>query len=115
MSWTDEKIKALKELWQQGVPASEIAESLGDGFTRNSVIGKAHRLKLPGRPSPINRKNGPSGFPLLALTERMCRWPVGDPKKPEFHFCGRTVEVSKTYCPEHRAVAFQAAKKAVAI
>ena len=114
MSWTDERIEVLKTLWGQGMPASEIAETLGDGVTRNSVIGKAHRLQLTGRPSPISRKNAPKGPTLLVMTDRMCKWPIGDPKMKGFHFCGRVVDLSTTYCPEHRAVAYQPAKKLAA-
>ena len=48
MSWTNEKVEKLKELWSKGHTASQIAESLGD-TTRNAVIGKAHRLNLEAR------------------------------------------------------------------
>ena len=45
MSWTEEKVNKLKELWGKGQTASQIAEILG-GVSRNAVIGKAHRLNL---------------------------------------------------------------------
>ena len=48
MSWTDEKITKLKELWGKGRTASQIAEIIG-GITRNAVIGKAHRLNLSAK------------------------------------------------------------------
>jgi GcrA cell cycle regulator len=48
MSWTEEKVAKLKELWSKGHTASQIAEALGD-TTRNAVIGKAHRLDLEAR------------------------------------------------------------------
>ena len=48
MSWTEEKVNKLKELWSKGHTASQIAEMLGD-TTRNAVIGKAHRLSLEAR------------------------------------------------------------------
>ena len=48
MSWTNEKVEKLKELWSKGHTASQIAEALGD-TTRNAVIGKAHRLNLEAR------------------------------------------------------------------
>ena len=48
MSWTDEKVKKLKELWGKGNTASQIAEIIG-GITRNAVIGKAHRLNLSAK------------------------------------------------------------------
>ena len=58
MSWTDERIEQLKSLWEQGMTASQIAEALG-GVSRNAVIGKAHRLDLQARPSPV--RGGESG------------------------------------------------------
>lgn len=51
MSWTDERVEALKKLWQEGHSASQIAKQLG-GVTRNAVIGKVHRLGLSGRAAP---------------------------------------------------------------
>lgn len=52
MSWTDDRVELLKKLWGEGHTAAEIAKKLGN-VTRNAVIGKAHRLKLPSRVSPI--------------------------------------------------------------
>lgn len=52
MSWTEERIATLKKLWEGGNTASQIAEELG-GVSRNAVIGKAHRLGLKSRPSPV--------------------------------------------------------------
>ena len=48
MSWTDEKVDKLKELWGKGNTASQIAEIIG-GISRNAVIGKAHRLNLSAK------------------------------------------------------------------
>ena len=48
MSWTDEKVEKLKELWGKGNTASQIAEIIG-GVSRNAVIGKAHRLNLSAK------------------------------------------------------------------
>jgi len=53
MSWTDERIESLRKYWDEGLSASQIAEKLGEGVTRNAVIGKAHRLGLQSRPSPV--------------------------------------------------------------
>jgi GcrA cell cycle regulator len=53
MAWTDERIAQLKAGWEGGMTASQIAEALGEGVTRNAVIGKAHRLGLEARPSPV--------------------------------------------------------------
>ena len=56
MSWTDERIATLKKMWKDGHSAADIAKKLGEGVTRNAVIGKAHRMGLSGRPSPIKKK-----------------------------------------------------------
>ena len=48
MSWTEEKVNKLKELWGKGNTASQIAEIIG-GISRNAVIGKAHRLNLSAK------------------------------------------------------------------
>ena len=49
MNWTDDRLQQLKTLWAEGHSISAIAERLGH-TTRNAVIGKVHRLGLPGRP-----------------------------------------------------------------
>lgn len=59
MSWTDERVMLLKKLWIEGKTAAEIAKLIGGGVTRNAVIGKAHRLKLSGRISPIQENARP--------------------------------------------------------
>src|SRR5678815_4065030 len=52
MSWTEERIERLRAMWTKGATASQIADELG-GVSRNAVIGKAHRLGLESRPSPV--------------------------------------------------------------
>ncbi|MCZ4346989.1 GcrA family cell cycle regulator [Devosia neptuniae] len=52
--WTDERVETLKKLWMEGLSASQIAGQLGEGVTRNAVIGKVHRLKLSARAKPTN-------------------------------------------------------------
>lgn len=59
MSWTDERVSLLTKLWGEGHTAAEIAKQLG-GVTRNAVIGKAHRLKLSNRLSPIQQNKKPA-------------------------------------------------------
>ena len=49
MSWTDERVERLSRLWLEGLSASQIAADLGEGVSRNAVIGKVHRLGLSGR------------------------------------------------------------------
>jgi GcrA cell cycle regulator len=215
MSWTDERIDKLRTMWEGGATASQIADELG-GVSRNAVIGKAHRLGLKARPSPVkpNEKParpapvatkprdddappfdidepavkatpaqpaverpmpapaaattpspasepasepaappppvsdrprivsvGPGGFlrqgpgdqqqpippapprrlvpskpsadiagktSLLDLNDRICRWPMGHPGEPDFHFCGEKVNPGFPYCVEHCGRAYQA-------
>jgi GcrA cell cycle regulator len=52
MGWTEERVELLRKLWLEGLSASQIAGVLGEGVTRNAVIGKVHRLKLSGRAKP---------------------------------------------------------------
>jgi GcrA cell cycle regulator len=49
MPWTVERVDMLRKLWAEGHSASQIAAKLGQGVTRNAVIGKVHRLNLAGR------------------------------------------------------------------
>ncbi|MGF7170286.1 GcrA cell cycle regulator [Sphingobium xanthum] len=212
MSWTDERIEQLRQMWERGMTASQIADELG-GVSRNAVIGKAHRLGLQARPSPVKateasakpaatpaaRKTpapakpdnsasdepriakpqpkpaaapaeprpapapqtassstesaapaapqprivsvGPGGFlrqgpgemqqpippapprrlvpakpsaeiagktSLLDLNEKICKWPLGHPGEPDFHFCGEKVNPGFPYCVEHCGRAYQA-------
>ena len=150
MEWSSERIEQLRSLWHDGLSASQIATSLG-GITRNAVIGKAHRLGLTGRPSPIKNRSasvarprpprrprvqhvpqprmiaaapvaparhvepihkhveiedGP-GATILTLTDRICKWPIGDPRHPDFHFCGRGSAEGLPYCADHARRAYQ--------
>jgi GcrA cell cycle regulator len=57
--WTDERVELLKKLWLEGLSASQIAGVLGEGVTRNAVIGKVHRLKLSGRARPASTSPRP--------------------------------------------------------
>ena len=209
MSWTEERIERLKAMWAEGATASQIADELG-GVSRNAVIGKAHRLGLEARPSPVKpgeerespkkaakaaapkaaraakaessaasshaddvapgdapdgpgpdvrgpppsqlsrpspdshmqyRSVGPGGFirqgpgdtqapippapprrlvpakpsaevadktSLLDLNDRICRWPIGHPGEPDFHFCGEAANPGFPYCVAHCGVAYQA-------
>ena len=176
MSWTDERVEALRVMWSEGKSASQIAKELG-GVTRNAVIGKVHRLGLsnrvggmdredePGAPDPAEERPTPEPTPdvaapqpamvrtagkepaapvrpkgtgqlvpqqpapseisaealanlaevakkarrlsLMQLTERTCKWPVGDPATDDFWFCGLPAVGGKPYCETHVAVAFQ--------
>jgi GcrA cell cycle regulator len=77
MSWTDERVEALKKLWAEGLSASQIAAELG-GITRNAVIGKVHRLGLAGRAkSPASAASRPrkarAASPMLRISRPALR------------------------------------------
>jgi GcrA cell cycle regulator len=101
------------------------------------VIGKVHRLGLAGRASPArpDRPRLPSApkastlrnampaapvveedplqlddgnfATVLTISDRMCRWPIGDPAATEFHFCGRSPKSGSPYCEAHARKAYQ--------
>ena len=163
--WADPvRVAQLTKWWNAGDSALVIAMKLGCGITRNSVIGKVRRLKLPYRAStktvrqlrkpkrcrshpdiPVKSDavaaqeqadafaryqeilNAPE--PVIPLNERqtllirkadgklhandafdhrMCRWPIGDVKAPDFHFCGRPKVQGLSYCEHHARRASQA-------
>ena len=135
MSWSDDRVAVLKRLWGEGKTAAEIAKELGEGVTRNAVIGKAHRLKLSSRMSPIqqNAKKVKSNndapppprrvmkkVPIILgkqvkmqdLRDKMCRWPNGDPQTEGFSFCGCTTMEGLPYCEGHASIAYQVTSRA---
>ena len=59
MAWDEERVEQLKQLWAEGLSASQIASKMG-GVTRNAVIGKVHRLGLSGRATPAKPQRGRS-------------------------------------------------------
>lgn len=65
MSWTEERIAQLTKMWEGGATASQIADELG-GVSRNAVIGKAHRLGLKSRPSPVKANEAKPAKPKEA-------------------------------------------------
>ena len=135
INWTDDRVEQLKNLWTEGLSASQIARALG-GVTRNAVIGKVHRLGLAGRATPSRaerprlpmapkislRSHTPpapiveedpvtladgSHATVLTINDRMCRWPIGDPAADAFHFCGRSPKSGSPYCEAHARKAYQ--------
>ena len=117
-AWTDERLEQLRKLWDDGLSISQIGEALG--VSRNAIAGKAHRMGLPKRPSPISKVTAevkkpatakppdePEKMPLrralrnLSWSRSKCCWPFGDPKKTGFYFCGARVVPGKPYCLEH--------------
>ena len=135
MSWNEEKVTKLKELWGNGNTASQIAEIIG-GLSRNAVIGKAHRLnlssKIKAKVSSSNKdleennskqkRERKSKFQSLIiekdfepenpknleeLDESSCKWPVGHPEEQSFYFCGRSSLKDFSYCKLHLLYAYQ--------
>ncbi len=124
MAWTAEKIKQLKKLWLKGKSTVEIGKELG--ISKNAVVGKVHRLELAARPSPIKRETKkstppkqriikkdlkPQNITLMDLKLNSCRWPIGDPKDDDFHFCGADSVTGKPYCAEHCKLAYTSLKE----
>ena len=68
MDWTDEIIDRLRALWAEGVSTAEIGRRLG--VSKNAVVGKAHRLSLDARPSPI-RRGAPGDAPKRSTVRRV--------------------------------------------
>lgn len=128
--WNDANVALLTKMWDEGKTAADIAEALG-GITRNSVIGKANRLGLEKRPSPIKKAKttkktvvedndsldddsdlmDAKSFSILDIKEGMCRWPVGDPQDEDFHFCGKKALEGCPYCDKHATEAYQVPNK----
>lgn len=133
MTWTPDRIEELTRLWNTGHSASMIGKKLG--VSKNAVVGKAHRLNLPARPSPIRkdarpvprRRPAPLPTPVVPdepsgaveafeppaptrLSERRsaqsCQWPIGDPNDKTFHFCDAPALPGKPYCSKHCASAY---------
>ena len=123
MAWTEDKVGELRRLWELGLSASAIGKQLG--VSKNAVVGKAHRLKLPSRPSPIREGRSaprrpratpkvvrpklraiprpqPKRRPMpLSTRGHTCQWPIGDPTDEDFRFCGSAAVEGKPYCEEH--------------
>jgi GcrA cell cycle regulator len=125
IDWTPDRIKILMALWAEGISTLEIGRRLG--VTKNSVVGKVHRLGLPKRQSPISSsprtprvtkpttpiRIRPQTVPISAnmvkmekLTTGMCKWPEGEPGHEDFRFCGQPAIENKPYCATHCARAY---------
>lgn len=68
MEWNEETIARLRALWAEGLSTAEIGRRMA--ISKNAVVGKAHRLNLPARPSPI-RRDGAAGVPRPASPRRV--------------------------------------------
>ena len=67
--WTDGKIARLRELWMTGLPTAEIGRRMN--LSKNAVVGKAHRIGLPGRPSPTRPKGSGAARPVVRRAPRV--------------------------------------------
>ena len=126
-TWDDLKLKNLEDLWNQGHPISKIGEMLG--VSRNSVAGKAHRMGLAKRTSPISseKKQSVTGvkddeisnkiIPLkiklreVQWSRTKCCWPEGDTKQNDFKFCGQEIFPGRPYCDKHSLLAYTNARE----
>lgn len=105
MTWNDERVAELTELWGAGKTAKEIAAVMG--LTKNAVIGKADRLSLERRPSPIKLKprlvDISKPFPPTAQPHEPtgCRWIDGDVQSDDWRFCQAAQKQGSAYCRHH--------------
>ena len=125
--WNEDKLNKLKSLWDKGLPITKIGLELG--VSRNAIAGKAHRLGLPKRNSPISKSGDPrknekkadiqtdKELPLKLLlrdvewSRNRCCWPLGDPKLPGFSFCGTSIIPGRPYCAEHSKLAYTSTRE----
>lgn len=124
-------------LWRLGLTTREIGAKLD--ITKNAVVGMAHRLNLPKRPSPIRRRSAANGAPppkvpaarqsrskraarlaaakALATTTRGegCRWIEGEPAGRNTVYCNQPRVVGRAWCPEHYARVYRVVVKSDAL
>ncbi|WP_114377460.1 GcrA family cell cycle regulator [Elioraea thermophila] len=81
MEWTEEQIETLRRLWAEGLSTAEIGRRMG--ISKNAVVGKAHRLHLPARPSPI-RRGGEGAKPAAPRPPRRTLRPAMPRPSPLF-------------------------------
>ena len=111
MNWTNKKIDKLKELWEQGDMAVEIAEVFG--VTKNAIIGKANRLnftprkrggahgiKRPRESAPITIELENPTL-LESLTNEQCKFPLWNKRTDPKLFCGKESWNKSSYCRMH--------------
>ena len=110
MAWTEQMVEDLKKMWHEGLTTGEIGKRLG--VSKNSIVGKVHRLQLSGRPSPIKKKD--EIFEEKAAPAKPAKEEKAAPvkaKEENFHFCGKKVKIGQTYCEEHANIAYVKAGK----
>lgn len=136
-TWSDDRVEQLKSLWQEGLSASQVASALGNVTRNavlgklhrlGLLAGSAEPRPERSRSSiPRSRTIRPSEIALLVpvvepdpftfedgtfatvvtVSDRMCRWPIGDPKAGDFHFCGQAPMSGSCYCEAHTLRAHQ--------
>ena len=131
MPWTEARIERVRELAGMGWSAAVIAGEIGD-TTRNAVVGIGHRKGIKflgaggghvgnGRPrvwraSPRKPKRViqiediveiPKMVTFLDLGDDDCKWPIGDPLKDDFRFCGKYRLTGMAYCRECCRIAYE--------
>ncbi len=102
--WTSDRVETLKNLWATGQTAREIAVTLGNGISRNAVIGKANRLGLS---STTTMRVKPITTFAVTPSERSCQWPIGHPTDVGFRFCGKPALRERPYCDAHCNIAYR--------
>lgn len=158
--WTDERLEQAKAWVVEGLSSREIAERLGEGVSRNAVIGKLRRAgfqcgagKYCGRPrrgdapkkvkaakppkpkskhfrfgygaraqSPVPLKATPVREPapppevkmlgIMQLGPTTCKFPIGDPRNPDFGYCGHKRQGTSSYCEYHHRLAYHPVRRA---
>ena len=119
--WSKLDDARLAVLWAEGHAASAIGREMGR--TKNGIIGRAHRLHLAPRPSPLPNQERVAVEPALHIapppvvvapvplpaSPRMpgvsrCQYPEGDPREPGFHYCEAPVVGAGPYCATHEAL-----------
>jgi GcrA cell cycle regulator len=120
--WSEQDDGRLATLWAEGHTTGVIAAEFGR--SRNAVIGRAHRIGLPPRPSPIPghvpalpKPTAPKQAPQPVIlapaplptpprmpSVRACQYPHGHPKERGFRYCEAPVVGAGPYCPTHHAI-----------
>jgi GcrA cell cycle regulator len=102
MSWTDERVELLSQLWLEGKSASQISAALGAGLTRNAVIGKVHRLGLAGRAKTSSPSPSTPSAPRAAVSN--ARRPTPRPASNGGGGGARVVHGNNALAIQHDAV-----------
>jgi GcrA cell cycle regulator len=85
----------------------------GSGIGASGIgLRRADASVVPVEPAPVAEPESDPAtakVTLLHLTEQTCKWPIGDPGTPSFHFCGQRAELGLPYCAAHARIAYQPA------